>query len=449
MIRLSTIRDAFEGVIPSVIATTDQEGMPNVSYLSHVYYIDDGHVALSNQFFSKTAANVQANGLATVMVVDGRTGQQYILDLAFECSETQGEIFERITTHLDLMSVEQGMAGIMKLKAVDLYRVEDCRAVPAANPLELPQPEGQDLRDHLDLTRQLAAKLATATNVEHLLDHALEGLERLFGFTHSMVLVPDDERMQLTTIASRGYDRFGFGSEVPVGGGVIGMAAATRRPVRISDLRRSRRYVHAVGAASGISGSDPLPLPALAAPLSQLAIPMVAQDRLAGVLFVESEQSFAFRHRDEEALAILAGHLALAITLAGQERDRPDSEVEDEPSTTETMTPLPGTLRIRFYPRDGSIFVDNDYLIRGVPGRLLKHFIEEHAASGRQEFLNREIRRDRSLQLPDVKDNLETRLILLRRRLEEKGGPIRITRADRGRIRLHLQGTPELTIVSD
>ncbi|ATN33351.1 transcriptional regulator [Rhizobium sp. ACO-34A] len=450
MIRLSTIRDAFEGIIPSVIATTDRDGMPNASYLSHVYYIDDSHVALSNQFFSKTAENVAVNGLATVMVVDGHLGLQYILDLVYETSMTEGGVFDSVNAHLEVMSVEQGMGGIMKLKAVDIYRVDDCRPVPAAYPLEVLPPEAEDRRDHMDLTRRLAVQLAAETDTEHLLDKALEGLSSLFGFRHSMVLVPDDERRQLSTIASHGYDRFGIGSEVTVGCGVIGMAAATGQPVRISDLRRGRRYVNAVGSAIGITGADPLPLPALASPLSQLAVPMVAQGRLLGVLFVEAEQSFAFRHRDEEALCILAGHLALSMMMAGQERERPETEPETAASAQSGGTCSPaGPLRIRFYPRDGSIFIDNDYLIRGVPGRLLKHFVEEYASSGRQDFLNREIRRDRSLQLPDFKDNLETRLILLRRRLEEKGGPIRLGRAERGHIRFEIEGVPELVIVEE
>lgn len=98
-------------------------------------------------------------------------------------------------------------------------------------------------------------------------------------------------------------------------------AAATCRPVRISDFRRSRRYVNAVGSASGITGVDPLPLPALAS-LSQLAVSMARWDGSPACCSWEAEQSFAFRHRDEEALCILAGHLALSLTLAAQERER-------------------------------------------------------------------------------------------------------------------------------
>ena len=60
-VALESIQDCFEGVIPSLIATIDDRGIPNVSYLSHVYYVNSDHVALSNQFFTKTAANVRSN----------------------------------------------------------------------------------------------------------------------------------------------------------------------------------------------------------------------------------------------------------------------------------------------------------------------------------------------------------------------------------------------------
>ena len=51
-------------------------------------------------------------------------------------------------------------------------------------------------------------------------------------------------------------------------------------------------------------------------------------------------------------------------------------------------------------------------------------------------FLNRELRIHPFLRLPPQKDNLETRLLLLQRRLDDKGLALRINREQRGRLRL-------------
>ncbi|WP_244427839.1 hypothetical protein [Sinorhizobium fredii] len=84
-------------------------------------------------------------------------------------------------------------------------------------------------------------------------------------------------------------------------------------------------------------------------------------------------------------------------------------------------------------------------MIKGVAGRLLAWMLEQHLANGRSEFTNREIRLDGGLRLPDFKDNLETRLLLLRRRLEEKALPIRLVRLGRGRIAVEVEGRVRLS----
>jgi hypothetical protein len=194
--------------------------------------------------------------------------------------------------------------------------------------------------------------------------------------------------------------------------------------------RAARERADALGFAPVLKCE--IPLPGLKEPRSQLAVPLRTRGRVFGALLVESTHDQHFGYDDEDALMLLCGQFAVAMTLMQpQEQQEPA-----EPKSTPAASPAGAPVRLRRYMRDNSVFLDDAYLIRGVAGAILWKLIDEFQRGGRCEYTNRELRLAPELRLPDVQDNLEVRLLLLQRRLAEQQAPIQLEKAGRGRIRL-------------
>jgi adenylate cyclase len=167
---------------------------------------------------------------------------------------------------------------------------------------------------------------------------------------------------------------------------------------------------------------------------------MVA-NRLMGVLVVESDQLGAHTSVDENLLTVVAHIVASAIELdrmAGHTHGTPPAIAPEHRGKGASPATSTLTATVRYFPGDGSTFVDGEYLIKGVAGRVLWRLLCDYQEQGRTDFTNREIRLDRSLELPVYRDNLESRLVLLQRRLDERQAPVRIRKTGRGRFRLEL-----------
>jgi hypothetical protein len=442
-------------VIPAAIATCSADGTPNVTYLSQVFRIDEGHVALSCQFFNKTKQNVLANPYASLELYDPVTFEAYRLELRYDRAETSGPLFDTMALRIEAIASHTGLKGVFRLVSADVYEVTACERregflVPlTADDLDdLPDPSVP--RSELKILQAVAQRTARAPTLDALLTALLEALEESIGFRHSMVLVPDENGSRLYTVASRGYGEGGVGAEISVGDGLIGTVARERRPLRLSNMEHELRYGRAVRASvQAASGRRELvaeiPLPGLPDAQSQLAIPLIACDKLMGVLAVESSSALDFDEWDEAFLGIIGHQVAASIESAILRERAEEANATAAPAVPSEPSRVRGPVRrFRFFPSDDCVFVGDEYLIRNLPGRILWKLLRSAVDAGRTEFTNRELRLDQSLGLPGLRDNLESRLVLLRRRLAEKCPDLKLVSTGRGHFKLEIACPIEL-----
>ena len=126
------IRPVMENGVPVILATCSADGVPNVSIVSEVVYVDPDHVAVSFQFFSKTIKNVRENPQAVLVLNDIAGNRRWVLRVRYERSETSGPLFDAMDMQIEAIASVTGMSGIFKLRAADLYRVADVDIVTPA-----------------------------------------------------------------------------------------------------------------------------------------------------------------------------------------------------------------------------------------------------------------------------------------------------------------------------
>ena len=457
-VSLESLASCFQGLLPAQLFTCSSDGIPNAAYLSHVDYVDPTHVALSYQFFNKSRRNIIENPHALVIVLDPDSGQGWSLRLTYVRSEASGPVFERMALRIEAIASYCGLKGIFKLRAADIYEVQRIEPVAEEAGSEAPARQAAAASPifTINALQSLSDRIHRADSLESLIDSILLGLEETFGFKHSMFLVPAEEKDVLVTIATRGYGNSGAGAEVRFGEGICGMVAEARKPIRIAGLLRGMLYALAMhrAAAHPELAARRIALPGLPNPESQLGVPLLVRGDLVGVLCLESDVPYRFHEEDRASIELLGSYLAIAVhNILLQERTS-DAAAEPVSASLESHAAATAAVAVAaervppsssrrhevvYYSADECILVDGEYLIRSVPAKILWRLLTTEAATGRREFTNRELRLDKSLNLPEWKDNLESRLLLLRRRLQQKCPDIALVPSGRGRFSLALR----------
>ena len=135
-----------------------------------------------------------------------------------------------------------------------------------------------------------------------LLRRIAERVKKLVDYDVFTVMLWNESTQTLESIfAMRFEDAIPSRVSIPLHQGITGSAAAERRTIRVIDVRLDPRYLQC--------GTD-------VEVRSELVVPLLRQDRLVGVLDLESTVPSAFTAEHERLLNILGTYVAVALENA-------------------------------------------------------------------------------------------------------------------------------------
>ncbi|MBU74747.1 MAG: pyridoxamine 5-phosphate oxidase [Rhodospirillaceae bacterium] len=114
---------ALEGMFPSWITTSSEDGEPNTTVISQIWFVSETEVAFSFQFFNKTKKNISQNPYAFATIVNPNSFDMYNLELEYNRTENEGDLFDEMDMKLEAIASMSGMSGIFDLKGADIYTV--------------------------------------------------------------------------------------------------------------------------------------------------------------------------------------------------------------------------------------------------------------------------------------------------------------------------------------
>jgi sigma-B regulation protein RsbU (phosphoserine phosphatase) len=175
----------------------------------------------------------------------------------------------------------------------------DADPVPAS--LFVSHPEQANT---LALLYEVSREITSILDREELLRRVAQRVKKLVNYHVFSVMLWDEKTQHLETVFSMRYgDSIPARVRVPLTQGLTGAAATDRRSVRVSDTLADPRFL-ACEVETGV------------AVRSELVVPLLIQDRLIGVLDLESAETHAFSAEHERMLVTLASYVAIALENA-------------------------------------------------------------------------------------------------------------------------------------
>ncbi len=150
----------------------------------------------------------------------------------------------------------------------------------------------------LKVLTELTKEFSTILDLDNLLQKIAAGVRQLVQYAGFRVLLVDAAQQVLRHRFSLRFDERKT-EDIPVSRGVTGAAFRARHAIRVADTAEDERYIE---TASGIR--------------SEVAVPLIVNDRVIGVIDIESERVNFFTEEHSRTLGLLAPQVAASIEHA-------------------------------------------------------------------------------------------------------------------------------------
>jgi sigma-B regulation protein RsbU (phosphoserine phosphatase) len=154
----------------------------------------------------------------------------------------------------------------------------------------------------LALLHEVSRELTSILDRQELLRRVAERVRKIVDYdVFSVMLWNEQTQLLESAFAMRCKDSIALRTRLPLHQGLTGAAAGERRVLRVHDVNEDPRYIR---CETGVEAR------------SEIVVPLLMQDRLIGVLDLESTQPHAFTLEHERMLSTLGSFIAVALENA-------------------------------------------------------------------------------------------------------------------------------------
>src|SRR5689334_6294623 len=152
----------------------------------------------------------------------------------------------------------------------------------------------------LDYLLEVTTATSQTLDLDQLLANVAEIIKKVIDCELFAILLFNEKRHDLRIRYASGHrEEVVRNLSLALGEGITGRAAAKREPILVEDVRKDPQYLNAMDAVR-----------------AELAVPMIARQRLVGVIDVQSTRVKAYTDYDKGLLRLIASRVAIAIDNA-------------------------------------------------------------------------------------------------------------------------------------